>query len=98
MTISPNGENKIAFTPETLAARWQCSPQHIRDLINKNQLKSFRVGRLYRIPYNSVMEFECPTISDKSYSVESGMQSGTMEKRQNAEAYAPQIVMRPHAV
>lgn len=54
--MSPN--DNIPFTPETLALRWQCSPQHIRDLVNKNRLPSFRVGRLYRVPYDAVIEFE----------------------------------------
>ncbi|WP_084094314.1 excisionase family DNA-binding protein [Brucella cytisi] len=50
--------DNIPFTPETLAARWQCSAQHIRDLINRKKLRCFRVGRLYRIPYDAVIDIE----------------------------------------
>ncbi|RCS23568.1 helix-turn-helix domain-containing protein [Phyllobacterium salinisoli] len=52
--------DNIAFTPETLGRRWQCSHQHIRDLVNKGKLPAFRVGRLYRIPYDAVIAFENP--------------------------------------
>lgn len=37
------------FSTETLAARWGCSPQHIRDMIERGELTAFRVGRLIRI-------------------------------------------------
>ncbi|MEJ5019340.1 helix-turn-helix domain-containing protein [Ochrobactrum vermis] len=95
MTHHHSNDN-IAFTPETLAARWQCSPQHLRDLVNKNRLPSFRVGRLYRIPYNAVLDYECPTMSDKSFSAANGTPFGTTENQRTDEACAPLIVMRPH--
>src|SRR5690625_3273834 len=37
------------YTPETLAERWSCSSQHIRDLVAAGHLRAFRVGRLIRI-------------------------------------------------
>lgn len=46
------------FTTETLAEHWSCSPQHVRDLIAEGALKSFRLGRLIRIPVAAVEEFE----------------------------------------
>lgn len=46
------------YTPATLAERWDCSQQHIRDLINRGELPAFRVGRLIRIPHDEVMRIE----------------------------------------
>lgn len=38
------------MTPKTLAKAWNCSERHIRNLINKGQLKSFKLGgKLIRI-------------------------------------------------
>lgn len=51
-----------AFTPDTLADRWSCSAQHVRDLINTGRLACFRIGRMYRIPYDTVIEFEKPKL------------------------------------
>ena len=47
------------YTVATLAARWQCSEQHIRDIIRKNELACFRAGRLIRIPAAEVERVEC---------------------------------------
>ncbi len=33
------------YTTEALAERWDCSAQHVRDLIRAGTLRSFRVGR-----------------------------------------------------
>ena len=46
-------------TPETLAAVWGCSPNHIRNLVRRGELRAFRLGpRLIRIPAAAVEEFE----------------------------------------
>ena len=38
------------LTPESLAARWACSPAHVRALCRRGRLRHFRIGRgLYRI-------------------------------------------------
>lgn len=47
------------YTVATLAERWQCSEQHIRDLINRGELPCFRAGRLIRITAAEVGHFEC---------------------------------------
>ncbi|VVT04753.1 helix-turn-helix domain-containing protein [Rhizobium sp. EC-SD404] len=47
-----------SFTPDTLAERWQCSPQHIRDLVKRGELPCFRVGRLIRITVETVLAYE----------------------------------------
>lgn len=47
------------YTPESLARRWDCSPRHVRNLINRGELRAFRVGgKLIRIRVNVVEEFE----------------------------------------
>jgi excisionase family DNA binding protein len=47
-----------SFSPDNLAARWDCSAQHIRDLVQRGQLPAFRVGRLIRIPAEAVLAVE----------------------------------------
>ena len=49
------------FTPDTLAARWFCSAETIRQMVKRGELHGFRVGRMIRIPWNSVEEYECQT-------------------------------------
>ena len=49
------------LTVADLACRWQCSAQHIRDLIQKRELSCFRAGRLIRIPAAEVVRFETGT-------------------------------------
>lgn len=46
------------FTPETLAERWLCSAETVRQLVNQGRLRAFRVGRMIRIPLVAVEEYE----------------------------------------
>ncbi|WP_370880000.1 helix-turn-helix domain-containing protein [Labrys monachus] len=47
------------YTPETLAERWGCTPNHVRALIKRGELCAFRIGpRLLRIPVDAVKQFE----------------------------------------
>ncbi|MBU0726413.1 MAG: helix-turn-helix domain-containing protein [Alphaproteobacteria bacterium] len=50
------------YTPETLAERWGCSHQHIRDLVRTGKLPAFRVGRLIRVRREDVETFERPQV------------------------------------
>ncbi|WP_182421993.1 helix-turn-helix domain-containing protein [Aureimonas sp. ME7] len=48
------------FTPRTLAARWECSEQHIRNMLDRGELPAFRLGgKLLRIRGDDVEAFEC---------------------------------------
>ena len=47
------------FTPETLADRWGCSSEKIRQMVKRGELQGFRLGKLYRIPANEVERVEC---------------------------------------
>lgn len=51
------------YSPETLAARWECSPEKIRQMCRKDELPHFRLGKLIRIPAVEVEYFECRTRS-----------------------------------
>ncbi|WP_349252166.1 excisionase family DNA-binding protein [Actibacterium sp. MT2.3-13A] len=46
------------YTPKTLAERWSCSSETVRQLCKSGQLESFRVGRQFRIPAHKVEEYE----------------------------------------
>lgn len=46
------------FTTQALARLWSVTPQHVRDLAAKGELKHFRVGRLIRISAGAVEEYE----------------------------------------
>src|SRR5690606_27469992 len=46
------------YTPETLAERWSCKPQHVRALLLRRALKGFRVGKLWRIAADEVERYE----------------------------------------
>jgi len=35
------------FTPETLADRWDCSAETVRQLVKAGRLRGFRVGRMF---------------------------------------------------
>ncbi|MBB5515798.1 excisionase family DNA binding protein [Rubricella aquisinus] len=48
----------LPFTPDTLARRWHCSSETIRQMVKRGDLRGFRVGRMFRIPYIEVMEHE----------------------------------------
>ncbi|WP_093118925.1 helix-turn-helix domain-containing protein [Salinihabitans flavidus] len=46
------------YTPQQLAERWNCCSNTIRNAIISGELQAFRVGRLLRIPKESVEHFE----------------------------------------
>ena len=47
------------LTPDQVAAIWGCSPNHVRNLIHRGELRAFRLGkRLFRIPAEALEEYE----------------------------------------
>lgn len=53
------GETRRPYTPDQVAAIWGCSPNHVRNLIHRGELRAFRLGaRLFRIPADAIEEFE----------------------------------------
>lgn len=50
------------LTPAEVAERWKCSEHHVRKLIAKGELRSFKLGeRLLRVKSEWAEEFECRT-------------------------------------
>lgn len=47
------------YSPETLAERWDCSPEKIRRMYHAGEIQGFRLGKLIRIPAAEVERFEC---------------------------------------
>ena len=47
------------FSPQTLADRWGCSPEKIRQMCRRGELSWFPLGKLIRIPANEVERIEC---------------------------------------
>ncbi|GLI99175.1 hypothetical protein Sbs19_29930 [Sphingobium sp. BS19] len=47
------------YTVPNLAARWGCSEGLIRKMIDRKQLRAFRLGILIRIPAEEVEKIEC---------------------------------------
>lgn len=67
------------FTPDTLAARWCCSSETIRQMINRGQLQAFRLKRLYRIPHHVVEAYECQNLKLDTYAEASASIGTKME-------------------
>ena len=63
------------YTPETLAQRWHCSAETVRDMVRRRVLPAFRVGRMMRITQAAVEEYECKT-SESDDSKEGSLSSG----------------------
>ncbi|MBB4001625.1 helix-turn-helix domain-containing protein [Aurantimonas endophytica] len=48
-----------AYTPATLAKRWNCSETLVRNLIRRKELESFKFGgKLIRVSHKSVVAYE----------------------------------------
>ncbi|WP_416351234.1 excisionase family DNA-binding protein [Celeribacter halophilus] len=55
----PKRRSKLQiYTPQQLAKRWNCCTNTVRNAIISGELRAFRVGRLFRIPEESVINFE----------------------------------------
>lgn len=47
------------YSVATLADRWQCSRQHVYGMINRGELRAFKLGaKLFRIPAEEVEKCE----------------------------------------
>ncbi|TMV85536.1 helix-turn-helix domain-containing protein [Thioclava sp. BHET1] len=47
------------YTPDSLADRWGCSAETIRQMAKRGDLPFFKVGRMFRIPVGAVEKYEC---------------------------------------
>src|SRR3974390_3882073 len=87
------------YTPKTLAAEWQCSERHIRNLINSGKRAAFRLGdRLLKIPAAAVEQYLCKNIvSDGSKADLSSTCSTTTAQGQTVTALTPETRARLNA-
>ncbi|MBF9050670.1 helix-turn-helix domain-containing protein [Roseobacter sp. HKCCD9010] len=46
------------YSPDDLAARWDCSAETVRQMHHRGELHAFRVGRMLRIPAEEVERVE----------------------------------------
>ena len=49
------------YSPETLAERWGCSAEKIRQMCRRGEIANFKLGKLIRIPAAEIERFECQT-------------------------------------
>jgi hypothetical protein len=85
------------FTPKSLAARWECSEQHIRDLITGGDVRAFRLGSLLRISAAEVWRIEGGGEIDPEELPEVNTVSPRIVTRQadNRKAAEPALKTRP---
>ena len=57
-TVTASGRSPAPFTPEMLAERWGCTRAHVIKLIKNGDIRSFRVGSLYRVSAPALQEYE----------------------------------------
>lgn len=69
-------------TPDMLAERWACSDETVRQMIKRGELRAFRVGRMFRIPWEAVEEVECKSASED---LEGGSASIGMTPQQESD-------------
>lgn len=72
-------------TPDSLAQRWGCSAETVRQLFKKGHLRGFRVGNMIRIPQQAVEDYECQTSQSASSEEASASTGDTISIR-----HAPQ--------
>jgi excisionase family DNA binding protein len=81
---SPSAAAK-PFTPESLAERWSCSAEMVRQMIHRGELPAFRLGggKLFRIQATEVERYECAhtqqTNDTNSSSIERSSQLRSVE-------------------
>lgn len=54
------------YSPETLADRWGCSSETVRQMCRRGDLAFFRLGKLIRIPAQEVERVECQNTDSSS--------------------------------
>lgn len=64
--------NQRPFTPKELAKRWQCSEKHVRNLVLRGALESFRIGKMIRVTPEAVEDYECGSKSSEANIAPSG--------------------------
>lgn len=81
----PNTYSPKPITPDMLAKRWQCSAETIRQMVYRQDLRAFRVGRMIRIPWDAVEEVECQRSPSDVYEEDSAFH-GLIQEQENVDA------------
>ncbi|HBM58790.1 MAG TPA: hypothetical protein DD444_06335 [Citreicella sp.] len=88
------------MTPEMLAERWHCSAETVRQMFKRGDLRGFRVGRMIRIPFDAVEEYECQTSALDACEADSAS-IGAIRRQENEPAmvlrHAPERRRQPKA-
>jgi excisionase family DNA binding protein len=79
------------FTVPTLADRWECSEGLIRKMIERGELRSFRIGALIRIPADEVERVECQSLTAYSDSAADMQSFGKSTESDVADVSMPKI-------
>lgn len=72
------------FTVPNLAERWGCSEGLIRKMIDRGELRSFRLGVLIRVPADEVERVECQIRTPSSASLGDSPWSGKSQTESDA--------------
>jgi len=84
--------DKPPFSVALLSQRWDCSEQHIYNLIRADKMASFRIGALIRIAAAEVERIECGS----NCTEENGTPSGQKPDEPAASRFVPRIVALPN--
>lgn len=87
------------MTPEQVAERWGCSPNHVRNLIHRGELRAFRLGRrLIRIPIEAIGEFEqCQNIESEGSTEDSSSLGGATTESGDVIVLMHSLERKPRA-
>src|SRR5690606_20002218 len=91
VTVAARQIDERPFTVPTLAARWECSEGLIRKMIERGELRSFRIGVLIRIPADEVTRIECQSLTASNDCEAPLPSSGKTEESDGDDASMPRI-------
>jgi len=83
------------FTVPSLAQRWGCSEGLIRKMIDRGELRSFRLGVLIRVPVEEVERVECQNLTASSDFSEGSPSSGSRMESAGESGSTRRIVRAP---
>lgn len=83
------------FTPKSLAVRWGCSDKHIRNMIERQELEAFRIGRNVRIPAHAVERIEGCGLSNTGATGAQPGQNKDAPAEQASASKRPKVVKMP---
>lgn len=86
--------DQLPFTVRTLAQRWGCSEGAVRNRIAANELRTFRIGALIRIPASEVERIECPNTASNDSAADTPS-SGSMKPERAAATVLPPPIGLP---